>query len=140
MKTTKQIALLSCLAAIIGSFLPWLSGTTIFGTMNVAGTDGDGVITLVLGLLAAVFLYLGTSHRIIVFASVCLWLGVLVVALELNHLRDKIAAAPDEIVAHVGYGLYICAIGFILGGIMSIRLYKETSVESEVEELVAKES
>ena len=35
---------------LIGSFLPWATVTTVFGTISVAGTNGDGKITLGVGL------------------------------------------------------------------------------------------
>ncbi len=45
-------------AIAIGSLLPWATVTTPFGTIDVAGTHGDGQITVILGivLLAVAFL------------------------------------------------------------------------------------
>ncbi|WP_409485073.1 hypothetical protein [Arsenicicoccus dermatophilus] len=46
--------------AVLGSFGPWLIGTVMTSQLTVAGTQGDGVYTLALGLLAAATAHL---HR-----------------------------------------------------------------------------
>lgn len=46
--------------AVLGSFGPWLIGTVMVSQLTVAGTQGDGVYTLALGLLAAATAHL---HR-----------------------------------------------------------------------------
>ena len=38
---------------ILGSFLPWATVTSAFGSVSKSGTDGDGQITLIAGCLAA---------------------------------------------------------------------------------------
>src|SRR5215207_130712 len=35
---------------LVGSFMPWASVATAFGTISIAGTEGDGKITLAVGL------------------------------------------------------------------------------------------
>lgn len=41
----------------VGSFMPWVSVTSIFGTIDVAGTAGDGKITAALGVVAALLFF-----------------------------------------------------------------------------------
>jgi hypothetical protein len=36
---------------LLGSFLPWATVATVFGTVSLNGIDGDGKITMVLGLV-----------------------------------------------------------------------------------------
>jgi hypothetical protein len=38
----------------VGSFLPWATVSTAFGSLSASGTEGDGKITLVCGLVIAV--------------------------------------------------------------------------------------
>lgn len=48
---------------LIGSFKPWATVTSIFGTVSVAGTQGDGKITLVFGLIIVVLAILELTGR-----------------------------------------------------------------------------
>lgn len=41
----------AAILVIIGSVMPWASVTTPFGTVSAAGTEGDGKLTLIAGLL-----------------------------------------------------------------------------------------
>ena len=49
----RWIGLAGAVGLAVGSLLPWASVTSLFGQIDVAGTDGDGKYTLVLGLVAA---------------------------------------------------------------------------------------
>ncbi len=40
-------------AIIVGSVSPWVTVATVFGSISVSGTDGDGVITLAGGAVIA---------------------------------------------------------------------------------------
>jgi len=84
-------------AAAVGSAGPWV---TILGT-GVSGLEGDGLITLVLALVAV-----GATlrHLPAVVPAVC---GAGILAVAALDLRD-IAALP---VAGTGWGLAACAAG-----------------------------
>jgi hypothetical protein len=69
---------------LIGSFMPWASITSIFGTLNIAGTQGDGKITLIFGLIIVVLAVLeltGTAGDIrwvtLIFGFLAAGAGVL---------------------------------------------------------------
>lgn len=101
-------------AVIAGSLLPWATVTTIFGTIGVNGTEGDGVITLglggVLGVLALVELSGGSSTKAIalVVAIITLALG----GFEYVSVGDRLGDAGNEFArASVGVGIYV-----IMGG------------------------
>lgn len=51
-ETTRKVGLLACVGTVVGAIGPWQ--TTFL--VDLAGTDGDGVITLVLGSLAGLLL------------------------------------------------------------------------------------
>ena len=46
-------ALVAAVLVLLGSFMPWASVSVFGQRMSVAGTEGDGIITLVLSLVAA---------------------------------------------------------------------------------------
>lgn len=48
--TTQVIGGIGALIVIVGAFLPWAT----WGLFSVAGIEGDGVTTLILGLIAGV--------------------------------------------------------------------------------------
>src|SRR3546814_5898972 len=50
-------------AITIGSLLPLASATSIFGTVSKAGTDGDGIITLGLGVLFGNWAFMNLAPR-----------------------------------------------------------------------------
>lgn len=43
---------LVCLLVFIAAFLPWATVDTAIGSVSASGTDGDGVITLLLAIIA----------------------------------------------------------------------------------------
>lgn len=84
---------------LIGSFLPWGTVTTVFGTISVASTNGDGKITLGVGLaivLVSILELTGTSGvRIlnIVIGVVATGIGVL----DYANVSDRIAGASSDV-------------------------------------------
>lgn len=123
--------------AMLATFLPWVSldvelrllgfGGSI-GTITRYGYDGDGVITLLLGLLAAGFAaYLWFERSAATFRLVILFnvfLGALMFAIALVNLVDSERAVGDALqqldvnltlAVDTGEGIYIAiAAGAIL--------------------------
>jgi hypothetical protein len=97
-------------ALIIGSFLPWLS---LFGT-SVGGVQTDGLITLVLGIVAGPPGFL--SVRGVLWASLTLVATAGVAGFVVIFDVIRIAASP----ASIGVGLPLCglATAALLGGAM----------------------
>jgi hypothetical protein len=117
----KMVALIACAVAALGSFMPWVSAQTIFGDMNVAGTKGDGVITLILAVLTAIFVYQGSKTYLSVALGACAF-GVFVSVYNLFNINDKVSGAPDSVVASIGYGLYLCVIGFVVATAITFQM------------------
>ena len=88
----------------IGSLLPWVTVISIFGSISVAGTQGDGKITL--GLAVAVVIGFLTRLRWLQWLAS---LGALAVGgYDLINVSRAIGDAESEYVkASTGYGLYI---------------------------------
>ena len=102
---------------VLGSLLPWASVRAFFGTVTVNGTEGDGVITLVIGAVIAFLgfrLLNGLSRKMTIGALV---LSVLMVALVIFELADiSSAISADEVddldvEVNPGTGLYLCGLG-----------------------------
>lgn len=103
---------------VAGSVMPWASVVTIFGSVSVAGTEGDGVITLGLGiaiLVLAVVELAGSSKTRGIVTIVAAITGALVV-FEIVNVSNRIGEASSEAAhASVGIGLWMVAVGAVLG-------------------------
>jgi hypothetical protein len=109
---------------LLGSFLPWASVATVFGTVSLNGIEGDGKITMVLGLvlvLIAVLELTGSADTRVV-ALVVAFIAVAIGGYDLLNAGDKLSAASNEYArASIGVGLYAIVGGGILavvGGFM----------------------
>ena len=111
---------LGAVGLVIGALLPWATITAAFvGTVNKAGTDGDGVITLVFGLVIA-----GVGWPLVARGTLRTWaaisvlvLGVLAALICLYDIVDVSSKADDLgsiATASVGIGLWLSAIASVL--------------------------
>lgn len=99
---------------VVGSFLPWATLTTVFGSIGFAGTEGDGKITLAIGLLTGIAAFLeltqgrDTRVPVIVLATAAGLAGIFGVA----NISDRIAGVNSGFVhASTGIGLYAVIAG-----------------------------
>lgn len=102
----------------LGSFLPWMSATTIFGTLSKSGLDGggDGLFTLAVG---ALFVVLGltalsgvSDRRRWITVALGSVLAILLVV-ELADLNKRVAGIPTSAFAYanVGPGIWVLFLG-----------------------------
>ena len=104
-RRSRTIGLVSSAVAAIGSFLPWAS----VGPFTVNGTSGDGVITLVIAAVAAVFAFRLPKGR---GARMVTLIGALLIAAIGIYDIVNISNQSDEIfAASVGIGIVITTIG-----------------------------
>jgi hypothetical protein len=112
---------------IAGSFMPWVSATVAFtGTVSRNGMGGDGIVTLVAGLvlvLLGVLMLTPTRIPKPVIGLVPILAGLAglgVVAANWSEVQDRVDAFTSGVgeygVASVGSGLYV----LIIGGVISI--------------------
>lgn len=124
---------------VIGAFMPWVTVDTFLGQTSLSGTDGDGVITFTLGVVAA-FLLLWTHFRPSLIRGVIIAvIGGLVVLIMMQKITDIGALIADANLADqasIGIGIYVSLLGGIamLAGAIAIavisRAMKADSEES----------
>jgi hypothetical protein len=103
-------------AVVVGSLMPWISVATAFGSVSVSGTEGDGVITLGAGIVAAVLSALRRRlAALIVFALTALVAGYDVVTVS-QQAED---VTTDYVRASVGWGLWLTLAGAVAGFILA---------------------
>lgn len=109
---------IGALLVAIGSIMPWASVTTAFGGMTVAGTDGDGKITLAAGAVLAAGAALAGWRRNLWLRIAQLNAGVAVLVLaiyELIHVSNGVSEASSEYaLGSTGSGLYVLVIGALV--------------------------
>lgn len=109
------IALGGAGAVVLGSLMPWVNVDGTLGGGDVAGTEGDGVLTLILGL-GFIGLYLGEKPWMALVAAFVA-IGVLFIAVwDMVNVQTEINDRPPEIeaFAHVSIGIGLWFVG--LGG------------------------
>lgn len=92
--TGEKLVFVGAALTTLGAFLPWV---TVFGT-SVAGVQGDGVLTLILGLIAAGLLWWRSWNRRIQLGT--LTVGSLIVLITLSAMSRA-----------AGFGLYLTLAG-----------------------------
>lgn len=120
----------------IGSALPWITATAAFvGTITRSGLEGgDGIITIVIGLLIALVGLLslngsrsaGSKVAQVLLCAVALGLAVWEVS-NVNAKIDDLEAGELAAIASVGIGLWMMVIGgalALLGALASGRAPK----------------
>jgi hypothetical protein len=132
---TFWIALVAAGAVVIGSLGTW--ATALGGIVTVNGTSGDGVITVILALvaLAGLWAYRNKPRR---WAAVgVLLLGILAFAVGIHALvgientvppNDSLFAGED--VVDAGWGLYLVVVGSGILGLASFGLARRPAPAS----------
>lgn len=112
------ILLVGAAALIVGALLPWATASAGFISVSKAGTDGDGVITLVLGAVIAFFALFALKpqpHQLAVIVGAGAGLAAGGVAIyDIVNVSDAINTAQSQsnlVHASVGSGLYVTAVG-----------------------------
>jgi hypothetical protein len=112
---------------VIGSFLPWAVVRTGFGQISKAGTEGDGVFTLigglVIGFLAFLFYSQGKSTGIPI--GILALLAGAVAVLDAVDVQSKFAAVNNEFAqGSIGTGLYITILGAVAALLGAFNIYR----------------
>ncbi|MCZ7542306.1 MAG: hypothetical protein M5R40_01630 [Anaerolineae bacterium] len=122
----RVVLLLGAVALVVGSMLPWVTASTAFMSVSRSGVPGDGVITLIIGLivgLGALIARAKPGKRLGLAYSIFGLIAGAIALLDMTNVGDVVASANEDtlIYASVGIGLYVVAIGAVLvfvGGLM----------------------
>ena len=122
----------AAIAAVIGALLPWAQINLSFGaeglSANVNGTEGDGVITLVLGILLGAVAVLALATRGVarwaavvgIVAAVIMTAIAVIDIVDVNRTAGDISPLVD---VSVGAGLWvtlIAGLAGIVGGVLML--------------------
>jgi len=97
---------------IIGGFGTWASVTSIFGSLSVAGTSGDGWFLIAGGAIGAGLLFWHVSQpqawkpALIVAAAL---LGLVPAVIDFGNIHD-VTGGSNGVLVQIGWGLYISVI------------------------------
>ncbi|MCZ7532590.1 MAG: zinc ribbon domain-containing protein [Acidimicrobiia bacterium] len=103
----------------VGSIMPWRTAILPFvGTINVNGTEGDGIITLILGAMIAatglVVLLMGRTPGASVAGAFFTAAAGLVAYLAFQSTLEVIQLVDSDVgSASIGVGLWLIAIGIV---------------------------
>lgn len=111
--------LVSAAVVVVGALLPWATVSTAFGTVSVNGTEGDGVLTLGGGVVAAALLLFGRGRKgAAVVAAIVGMLVTLVGVYDLANVSSAAAEAANQFArGSAGAGLWLTVVG---GGAMTL--------------------
>ena len=115
------LSLVAAGAIVVGSLLPWAEVSAVLvGQLSVAGTDGDGILTLILGAIVGVLAITGNkTAAILAFLGCIAILGIAVY--DMANLADTISDVDQRYArVSIGSGLWLVAIGSALGIISTL--------------------
>ena len=119
LSTAGKLAMAGGVAGLVGSFLPWVSAVTIFGSIEISGfAAGDGKLTAAAAVVLVLLGYAGLTKGNkgpVVFAMLAALGGAAVSIYDLINVQSKLNGSESEgVAASVGYGLYLCTAGFVV--------------------------
>lgn len=117
MSMPRMVLLGGAILVIVGSLMPWATVRTVFGTVNVNGTQGDGVITLAMGAVLGLvgLAYRGKPGKLYSLGAAGFAIIALIVAgSALFRVSAGSADANSEYaMASTGTGLYVAVLGSV---------------------------
>lgn len=114
-----SIVLIGSVLTVVGAFLPWATFDTFAGSASVSGMDGDGVLTLIGGLVAGAGAGVaGARSWNIVAVRLAAVAGLAITAIAIYYLNEPVPGTPGFGSADRGIGLFITCLGglLVLGG------------------------
>jgi hypothetical protein len=121
------IAVCAAGVAVVAAFLPWISATTVFGSISRSGVDyGDGFFTAGLGVgVGAIALTLRRGRRREVSTGialvVCSALMVVVSVWDWFQVNGRVRSIESQVaVGSVGFGLYLTMAAGIAGVVAGV--------------------
>lgn len=108
----------------LGSLLPWVRITSGLGSLEKAGTTGDGSITLVLGIVVVILGVVRLSQAgrgVAIAALLCASAAAAVAIYDGSNIANLAAESTSSFVqAEVGEGLVLVGIGGVIAAIAAL--------------------
>jgi hypothetical protein len=124
----RLVAMVGALGLIVGALLPWVEARAGIISVDKAGIDGDGIITLVIGVIALIVTFAfttvaGARRAVVVAAGAIAAIVALYDLLDVQQQANELAhhAATVPVDAGVGIGLWVtaaAAVVLLAGGLM----------------------
>lgn len=104
---------------VVGSFMPWITASSGFGSLSRNGIDGggDGIITLIVGVIA---LLVGLSMLAGITVAkeapfILGGIGILMTFIDYRSAADRVSEVDSQYVAaSVGTGIWVLGVGSLL--------------------------
>ncbi len=125
MPRTLLVAVAAGVGVIIGSFGPWVSVATAFGSLTVAGTEGDGQISMIAGVIATAIVVIRlikpNQHiALTVLTAIAFIVATGVGVYHWMNIENSIGDIDNEFVrASVSWGIPLLTASGIIGAIVS---------------------
>lgn len=122
--TNKQLVLLGCGITSLGTFLPWVTVSSAFGSVSKSGIAGDGIFSFVAILAAAVIVLISDWQGN--GAGATFILGLISIPIPLLYLLNPtVGVSTNELIlVQRGLGLPITLVGVALVTWGSWRRYR----------------
>jgi len=107
------LTVVGAVLVVLGAFLPWAK----VGFLSVDGTEGDGILTLILGLAAGLLGALGFlkgAKGLLIGSIVCAGLALLIGVYDIANI-NSVVDGPFGLEVEVGMGLYLTVLGAAAG-------------------------
>jgi hypothetical protein len=115
----KTIALVAFGAVVLGAFLPWAK----IGPISASGTDGDGIITLFLGLGGAALIGTAKNHLLILLAVVGASLTLAIGIYDVSNILSQEATLFGS--PQAGAGLWLTVVASVVALVTSGMRWRE---------------
>jgi len=128
-RTWAMTLLIAAGAIIIGSFMAWATISVLGESVSNSGMDGDGAITLIIGVALALVAFwglrTGVRRGIAIFALVAALLVVVVAVVDINDVQDFMPEISRSLVEpSVGPGLWLVLVAGIVASVASFGLIR----------------
>jgi hypothetical protein len=117
-----KLIFLGCIAVVVlGSFLPWAKVEMLGMSETVGGLEGDGLITLIVAIVAGAAVYF-TQDKLagilaLVGSAIILIIG-LIDFIDLGKVMDGFGLFGDAV--NRGIGLYLVLLGSLAGAVLGV--------------------
>lgn len=130
--SSRTVALAACAAIVVGSIGPWVSTPII----DKAGTDGDGLVTLLLAVIGGLVILRSPKSRWLLIPAI---FGILIAGVAVYDLIEVMSNSEAELfgepvdIIDPGWGLWLTTIASVPFLIASYWHYREAREDDEAE-------